>query len=209
MDRDWQAEARRAAAARQRFQDMAVRSVPMPKMVEQAKRLGLHVDRELAQLDEGELAYAFDLAIYTAPPGRSRAIDRIARQHARLRGEAVLVLNALTRSWLSVFRVLGPHPDAGLVLEDALLGGEVWVLDEVLAEHEAPGTILGARLGRVLGYAITSGVAVALDEMTLAGLKGTITRGEVEAEAVLADPRFAQTLWQRAMGFSLAGGSML
>src|SRR4051812_10610032 len=56
---DLKAAWQRHAAARQRFQEMAVRSVPLPKVMEYAKRLGLQVDRELAQVSEAELAYAF------------------------------------------------------------------------------------------------------------------------------------------------------
>ncbi|SDB64576.1 hypothetical protein [Belnapia rosea] len=194
----------RHAAARQRFQELAARSVPLPKLAEQARRLGLEVDRDLGQVSEAEMAYAVDLAIYTAPPGRSRAIDRIARQHARLPGEAALVLNALSRSWLSVFEVTSIHPDAGLLLEDALLGGQVWVVDEGLAEAAEPGSIVAVRLGRVLGYAITTGVQAVLDEMTLAGLRDALRQGGLRPDDLLNEPRFAESLWRRALGFGPA-----
>ena len=198
---DLKAAWQRHAAARQRFQEMAVRSVPLPKVMDHAKRLGLQVDRELAQVSEAELAYAFDLAIYTAAPGRSRAIDRLVRQHARLRGEAVLVLNALNASWFSVFRVLGAHPEAGLLLEDALLGGEVWVVDEGLTECAEPGSVVATRLGRVMGYAITCGVMAVLDEAILAGIRGAALRGGVDPAELAGDPRFAESMWRRALGF--------
>lgn len=193
----------RSTAARRRFQELAVQATPRAKLLEQAKRLGLPVEDEMAQPSEEELAYAFDLAIYTAPPGRSRAIDRVARQHARLRGEAVLVLNGLTRSWLSVFRVVGPHPEAGLILEDAMLGGEVWVVDDLMAEHGEPGTVLAARLARIWGFAITCGVVSVLDDKMLAGLKAVIARGGVDPKDLVDDPRFARAMWERALGFHL------
>ncbi|TCZ64068.1 hypothetical protein [Roseicella aquatilis] len=193
----------RSARARQRLQDMAVQATPQAKVLEQAKRLGLAVEDEMAQPSEEDLAYAFDLAIYTAPPGRSRAIDRVARQHARLPGEAALVLNGLTRSWISVFRVIGPHPEAGLILEDALLGGEVWVVDDLLAENGEPGTVLAARLGRIWGFAITCGVLALLDEKMLAGFSGILARGGVNAADLVDDPRFARAMWERALGFHL------
>jgi hypothetical protein len=197
----------RSAAARQRFQEMAVRATPQAKLAEQAKKLGLPVGEEMAQLDEGELAYAFDLAIYTAPPGRSRAIDRVARQHASLKTEAVLVLNGLIRSWVSVFRVVGPHPDMGLVLEDMLLGGEVWVVDEALDELGQPGTVFAARIARVWGFALTCGVVARLDEAMLAGFRAVIGQGGVDPAEVTDDPRFARAMWQRALGFHFDPGS--
>jgi hypothetical protein len=191
----------RSAAARQRFQELAVRATPQAKLAEQARKLGLPVGEETAQLDEGELAFAFDLAIYTAPPGRSRAIDRVARQHASLKTKAVLVLNGLMRAWVSVFRVVGAHPEAGLVLEDTLLGGEVWLVDEALEELGQPGTVFGARIARIWGFAITCGVVARLDEPMLAGFRAVIAEGGVDPVELTDDPRFARAMWQRALGF--------
>ncbi|MFC7690838.1 hypothetical protein ACFQY5_16000 [Paeniroseomonas aquatica] len=58
MEDELRAAWQRHAAARQRFREMAVQAVPRPKMIEQAKRLGLPVDQgEMAQLGEDELAY--------------------------------------------------------------------------------------------------------------------------------------------------------
>jgi hypothetical protein len=200
---------RRCAVLRRRFQDAALRSVPTAKVAEQAERLGLPVREDMAQVSEGDLAYAFDLAVHTAPPGRSRAIERVARQQSRAAaGDEVapLVLRALVGAWFSVFRVLGSHPESGLILEDALLGGEVWVVDEALAESAAPGTVLAARLGRVHGFAITCGVVAGLDEMILAGFRQVIAQSGLPATELLADPRFATLVYQRAIGFHFDDG---
>jgi hypothetical protein len=194
----------RCAAARQRLQDMAVRATPREKVLEQMKRLGLSMDAEMGQVSDEELAYAFDLAIYTAPPGRSRAIDRVARQHARLPGEGALVLNALTHSWLSIFRVLDRHPEEGLIAEDALLGGEVWLVDQNIAETAPPGTIFASRIGRVWGFCISCGVVATLDENRLAGVRSVLERGGVAAEELVADTRFATMMWQDGLGFRIS-----
>ncbi|MFC7542243.1 hypothetical protein ACFQU2_25960 [Siccirubricoccus deserti] len=125
----------------------------------------------------------------------------MARQHASLKTEAVLVLNGLTHSWLSVFRVIGPHPEMGLVLEDALLGGEVWVVDEALEEFGQPETVFAARVARVWGFAIACGVVARLDETMLAGFRGVIAEGGLDPATLTEDPRFARAMWQRALGF--------
>ena len=190
----------RCAKARRRFQELAVQAVPRPKLLEHAGRLGLSVEDEMAQPSEEELAFAFDLAIYTAPPGRSRAIDRVAKQHARLPGEAALVLNGLSRSWLSVFQVIGPHPEVGFILEDVMLGGEAWVVDEALAENAEPGTVLVTRLARIAGFAITCGVVSVLDEAMLARLKQLVRGGEVDPAELVGEPRFAERMWLHALG---------
>ncbi|MFZ4407559.1 MAG: hypothetical protein ACOYOH_09465 [Paracraurococcus sp.] len=189
----------RCAAARARFQDLAVRSVPREKVAEQMKRLGLSV-HEMGQVSDAELGFAFDLAVYTAPPGRSRAIDRVAKQHARLPGESALVLNALTRSWLSIFRVLDRHSEEGVIVEDALLGGEVWLVDQGIAETAPPGSVIASRIGRVCGFAIACGVVAAIDEDRLGAVLGVMARGGVAAEDLVADPRFALSLWQQGLG---------
>lgn len=204
MDDELKDAWQRHAAARQRFQEMALQAMPPAKVMEFAKRLGMPVDQDMAQVGEAELAYAFDLAIYSAPPGRSRAIDRVARQHARLRGEAVLVLNALSSAWFSVFQVVGTHPDGGLLLEDALLGGEVWVVDEGLSEVAEPGAVVATRLGRVIGYAITCGVTAVLDEAALMGIRSAAQRGGVALSELAGEPRFIEGIWRRALGFGRA-----
>lgn len=193
---------RRCGALRLRFQQMAAKSVPAARLVEHCKALGLMVDRELYQVNEGELDFALDLAVYSAPPGRSRAIDRIARQYAGREGEeSALVLNALSRSWLSLFRVLGPHPEAGLLLEDLMLGGEVWVLDEAMAERAAPGTVLGIRLGRVAGFAITCGVVAPLAPEMAAEVRRQVGDDQDMVEELLGDLRFQRQLWRLGLGF--------
>ena len=194
---------RRCAVLRQRLQDAALRAVPLPKLREHAERLGLPVAEEMAQISDYELRFAFDLAIYTALPGRSRAIDRAVRQHRNAEGEAMLVLRALEGAWFSIFRVLGPHAEAGLLLEDTLLGGEVWVLDEALTESAAAGTVLATRLARVRGFAITCGVTATLDEPILMRCRRIASEAGVSAADLAADPRFALMIYQLAMGFQI------
>ncbi|MBK1659485.1 hypothetical protein [Paracraurococcus ruber] len=194
----------RCAAARLRLQDLAVRATPKEKVLDQMRRLGLTLDQEMGQVSDEELAFAFDLAIHTAPPGRSRAIDRVAKQHARLPGEGALVLNALTHAWVSIFRVLDRHPEEGLILEDALLGGEVWLVDQNIAETAPPGTVIASRIGRVAGFCISCGVVAHLDESRLAGVRGTLERSGLPAADLLADPRFAAMMWQDGLGFRIA-----
>lgn len=203
--REIEAFYRRCAVLRRRFQDAALRSVPVPKVMEHAERLGLPVGRgALTQVAEGDLDYAFDLAVHTAPPGRSRAIERIGRAQGRTaEGEARLVLRALETAWFSVFRVRDGHPLAGLVLEDALLGGEAWVVDEALTESAVPGTILATRIGRVCGFAITCGVVAGLNEAMLATCRRIAAAAGLTPAELAAEPRFATMLYRQALGIDI------
>jgi hypothetical protein len=197
-----EATARRCAALRERMQQAALRALPREKVAAEAEALGLPVHEALAQIPEEELRLAYDLAIHAGPPGRPRAVDRLGqRMRPTAEGEeGALVLRALQSAWFSVFRVQDAHPEAGLVLEDALLGGEAWVLDDALAEHAGPGTILALRLARVQGFAITCGFVVALDEPALEEIRAVLDGAGVAAEAMTADARFARLIYRRAIG---------
>jgi hypothetical protein len=191
----------RCATTRRRLLETAVRSLPGAQVMRAASQLGLPPGDELAQVPEEDLAYAIDLALHDAPAGRMRGIDRLVQQQVRRAdGDAALMLRALGTSWFSVFRVLGPHPEAGLLLEDAMLGGEVWVLDGLLDERAAEGAVLAARLGRVLGFAMTSGVVAVLDEAMLGSLRQAVDAGGIAAEAMMAEPRFAALAYRHAIG---------
>ena len=74
-------------------------------ILHQARRLGLARGRTVILDDMEEMDFVFDLAIHTAPPGRSRAIDRYARS-ARLAApsDEALVLEAMRAARFSILR---------------------------------------------------------------------------------------------------------
>ncbi len=191
----------RYAALRQRFQSEALHSVPLPKLRECALRLGLPVDEEAAQIAESDMAFAYDLAVHTGPEGRSRAIDRVARRHQRAEGEAAQVLAGLANAWFSVFRRREPHPVAGMMLEDVLLGGEVWLLDWAMEETVPADGLMAARLAPVGEFAIGCGAVAPLDELMLARIRRVLADSGVDPRLLLADARFPMLIYQRALGF--------
>ena len=65
-----------------RHQTEAVKYVPHSALLDQARRIGLAIGKALIAESPDELTLAFDLALYTAPPGRSRGIERYARSAA-------------------------------------------------------------------------------------------------------------------------------
>lgn len=65
-------------------------------VLQQARRLGLASARTFLLDSMDELTLAFDLAVHTAPAGRSRAIDRYARSGLVPRGsDEALMLEAM------------------------------------------------------------------------------------------------------------------
>jgi hypothetical protein len=65
-----------------RHQTEAVRFIPHSALLDQARRIGLAIGKTLVAESMDELTLAFDLALFTAPPGRSRGIERYARSAA-------------------------------------------------------------------------------------------------------------------------------
>lgn len=189
---------------RHRWIEAAARDLPRPRLMALARSMGLPEGDELTQVPEGDLAFLLDLAAYDARPGRARAIDRMGRQR-RPAGLGGLVLRALESAWCSAFRVLEPHPEAGQVAADLLLGGEVWILDAALEQLVAEGTVLVAgRVGRVRGFALSTGALGSLDPAMLAGLQQVVAGSGVSPGELVEDPRFAALLYRGVLGLPVA-----
>src|SRR4051812_17527504 len=62
-----------------RLHHEALTFISIDALLNQARRLGLAQGKTFILEDMDEIYYVYDLAIYTAPPDRSRAIDRYAR----------------------------------------------------------------------------------------------------------------------------------
>ena len=77
----------------------ALKFLARSTILEHARRLGLAKGKTLFVQSEEELTLVFDLAIYTAKEGRSRAIDRYAKAAQLLEGsDEALMLDAMRLS---------------------------------------------------------------------------------------------------------------
>ena len=177
-----------------------MQAVPRPKLLEHARGSAWQSRTTWPSLPRRN--WHLPLIWRSTPRRRDGRAPSIAWQSSMrdCPGEAALVLNGLSRSWLSVFQVQAPHPEAGFILEDAMLGGEAWVVDEALADQAEPGTVLATRLARVNGFAITCGVVAVLDETMLARLHQLVRGGEIDPAELVGEPRFAERMWLHALG---------
>jgi hypothetical protein len=175
----------------------ALRFVPHPALMEQARRLGLTVGKMLVAESLDEVTLAFDLSLYTAPPGRSRGIDRYARSAPRVPGsDEEVMLQALRRARFSVWQVERLHETAGLVVQDLMRQEEVWLVDESLEQTARPGMVLAMRLSAPKAFAMTCGVVVPVDAVTLEEVFDTmLERLHGDADTIANDRRFATTCW--------------
>ncbi|HJU16602.1 MAG TPA: hypothetical protein VJ770_09025 [Stellaceae bacterium] len=125
----------------------------------------------------------FDLALFTAKPGRSRALDRYARA-ARLPpgSDEALMLEAMRQARFSIWRVERRHEAAGLIVFDILRETEARLVDENFEAHAQEGIAIGGRLSQPEDFAMTCGAFA-----------------PVTPDKVAEDPRFAIALYRAAI----------
>jgi hypothetical protein len=100
-----------------------------PALLDIVRRLGFAGERLLPEAS-GESVLLVDLAIYTAKEGRSRALDRYAREAGlRAGSDQARVLETMRGARFSIWRVERAHERAGVVVSDLLRGSgeEFWL----------------------------------------------------------------------------------
>jgi hypothetical protein len=172
-----------------------------PAFEEHARRLGLTMGRTLIANNEEEMALVFDLAIYTAKEGRSRAIDRYAKVAQLPRdSDERSMLDAMCHAQFSIWRVARRHDTCGLVVNDVLRQAEAWLVDEGLELSGASGMCFASRLCDADLFAITSGVVVPVDLPMLEDvLTDVLACRHADPERVSDDPRFAAAIYRAAL----------
>jgi hypothetical protein len=197
---------RRYSDLRKDIQSAALGNVSKSSFLAHAKRIGLSDGRVVFADDGSEVALVYDLALYTAQPGRTRAIDRCARKRltAALPDEA-LVLQALQASRFSIFRVIGRCEPAGVLLEDLMRGGTMPLLDKGLEQSAKAGDVFAMRVAPIEDFVINCGAVVPMNGGILEATIEFLTGGVAEAErAALADHRrFAAALYELAIELEL------
>jgi hypothetical protein len=188
------------------LQTAAMNSVPATAMLDYAKRIGLVQAGVLRPGSRAEMTLVFDLAVHTAPPGRSRAIDRIAKQRKLpAEGEEAAIMRALTDASFTFWRVDGPHEAAGIMAHDLAHRRSFWLMDEWLAKSAKPGDRFVARLANLGDYWISCGAIVPIDDVVLQ-LAAADTRNfqGADSDAIRSDRRFAEAFYRAAV----TGGTM-
>jgi hypothetical protein len=197
---------RRYSDIRKDIQTAALENVADSRFLAHAKRVGLSDGKVLFTDDDVELTLVFDLALYTAQPGRTRAIDRCARRRLSVSTpDEAFVLQGLQASRFSIFRTIGRCEPAGVLLEDLMRGGTICLLDEGLEQSARPGEVFAMRVAPIEAFVITCGAVVPLDSETFEEIIDFLTDGAPGAElAALADDRrFAASLYELAIELGL------
>jgi hypothetical protein len=185
-----------------RFNDGLLKLVPRSAILKQARKLGLLYDGTLLLDSMDQMAFLFDLAIYTAPPDRTSAIERYARS-VRFAPESdeACVLNALRKARFTACMVKRRHEIAGLVMGDLLRRTEFWLVDEGLERTARDGDTLVTRVFAPDAFSVTCGVMMPVDLgiMTSVFYEVVPRLNHHTIEQICQDRRFAETIYRTAM----------
>jgi hypothetical protein len=175
-------------------------------ILQQARRLGLASGRTILAGSEDELTLIFDLAIYAAPAGRSRAIDRYARStHSSQGSDEALMLEAMCGARFAIMAVQDQHPVAGLLVTDIFRQVDLWLMDVGLEQSLPEGAMFAPRTCKPADFAMTVGVAIPIDLALLEAVVLTAPQlGRLSPVEALGDRRFAEAIYREA----IADGTM-
>jgi hypothetical protein len=169
-------------------------------ILQHGRRIGFAHGRTFVLDNMDELTLAFDLAIHTAPAGRSRAIDRYAKS-ARLApgSDEALVLEAMRQAQFAIICVERRHQAAGLIVKDVMRGTEHWLVDEGLEISVADGALIAMRFFTPEEFAMTAGVLIPLDRDLIADALDEMPQLYGKSPATAAnDRRFAEAIYRVA-----------
>jgi hypothetical protein len=192
---------RRLREINTRHQSEAVGFVPGSALLEQARRIGLAVSKSLVAQSMDELTLAFDLSLYTAPPGRSRGIDRYARSAGVVPGsDEDVMLQAMRQARFSLWQVEHRHEIVGLVLQDLMREKTVWLVDENLERTAPEGMTLAMRVITPEAFAMTCGVIVPVDALLIEQVfEEVLGRVQGDPDTIANDRRFATAIYRIAV----------
>jgi hypothetical protein len=170
-------------------------------LLHQARRLGL-ASRDFVFADDDEMRYVYDLVVHTAPPDRSRAVDRLA--HATRfapESDEALMLRAMRNSQFAVLRVERRDDVAGLIVSDSVRQKEFWLVDEGMEATASDGAAYAMRIYTPDVFSITAGTGVACDRELLEDALDLVPQlgRKRNAETAADDRRFAEAIYRIAL----------
>jgi hypothetical protein len=155
-----------------------------------------------------ELTLAFDLAIHTAPEGRSRASDRYARSARFAPGsDEALMLEAVRNARFAVVLVQRRHPSVGLIVTDLFRNTELWLVDEGLEMSLPVGTAFATRYYSPDRFVMTAGVGMPVDLDLLTGVVESVPQLLRKSRVgAIGDRRFAEAVYRAAIADGIMAG---
>jgi hypothetical protein len=182
--------------------------IPRDAMLRCARSVGLANGNTLVYDSEEELTLVFDLAIYTAPADRTRAVERYARSARFASGsDEAAMLEAMCNARFAIMAVRRRHPVAGLIVTDLFRHTELWMMDEGFEISVPEGAVLATRYIAPDRFVMTTGASVPVDLHLLARAIKTapLLMRKSRADA-LDDRRFAEAVYSTAIAEGVMDG---
>jgi hypothetical protein len=176
-----------------------LKSISGDTLLNHARRLGLAQGRTLLLDDMDEMYYVYDLAIYTAPADRSRAIDRYAKSAKfEPQSDERLMLHAMRASQFAILLIEQRHDAAGLIATDILRNSKVWLLDVGLESSMDDGELIATRLLTPGPFSMTAGVNVPFEIEMLEPICTLLPQrmGNSKLSRIAEDRRFAEAVYK-------------
>jgi hypothetical protein len=170
-------------------------------MLQQARRLGLSDGRRLFLDGLEAFDLVSDLLVYTAPAGRSRALDRYARTvPSPAVPDETVMLDAMRNARFCILRMERRHSAAGLILWDNARDEELWLVDEGYETWMREGMLVATRYYTPEAFSMTAGNSLPVDEELIARTLDCVPYlRRKRIEQMLDDPRFAEALYRLAI----------
>lgn len=182
-----------------RIHEEVLKCVSTDALLNHARRLGLAQGKTLLLDDMDEMFYVYDLAVYTAPADRSRAIDRYAKS-ARFdaQSDEGLILDAMRRSQFAILLIEQRHDAVGLIATDILRNSKVWLLDVGIESSMDDGELIATRLITPGPFSMTAGVMVPFKIEMLESICMLLPQrmGNSKLSRIADDRRFAEAVYK-------------
>jgi hypothetical protein len=168
---------------------------------EHARRLGLMQGKTIVTESMDQLTLPIDLAIYTAPVDRSRAIDRYARSAKWPPGsEEASMLEVMREARFGILQAQGRHSAVGLIVTEIFRQIDLWLVDEGLEATQPQGAAFACRFYTPGPFIMTAGVGMPIDGAGLgrviSSLPQLVRKPPVE---IVQDRRFAEAVYRNAV----------
>jgi len=181
--------------------------LPRDAIFQHARHLGLTRGKTVVLDSPEQLNFAADLAIYTAPVDRSRAIDRYANAARSPRGsEEARMLEVMRKARFAILQAQRRHPIVGLIVRELTGQTDLWLVDEGLEQTLPSGASFATRIFSPRPFVMTAGVGVPLSRKTLRRViesKPALLRKA--PSDVYQDRRFAEAVWRCAIDDDTTG----
>lgn len=172
---------RQARAVSRTLNVALAQRLPRSAVPECGKKLGLVKAGTLILNNDDEIAVVYDYCLHHYRRAGKNEIERYLAEGSPADAMEAELLEAMTASWFSLFRILEIRPHQGALLRDLMTGKSVDLTDRILSETANPGVIVAGRMLPLPGFTMSSGILIPIPEAAFVDrvepVIATFTRG--------------------------------